>query len=74
MVMRTKKGNVTAEARKKHGEKDGSFPIFDKQSADSALHLRGHASYSSERQSIINRAAKYDPTAAKKAREADKKK
>jgi hypothetical protein len=39
--MRTKKGNVTAKARKKAGVK-GKFPIFDKKSASSALKLRNH--------------------------------
>jgi hypothetical protein len=44
---RTKKGTVTATARKKHGGgkglKKGSFPVFDAKSARSALRLRGHA-------------------------------
>jgi hypothetical protein len=47
MAKRTKKGNVTATARKKHGGgkglKKGSFPVFDRKSAKSALRLRGHA-------------------------------
>ena len=70
---RTAKGNVTAEARRKHGEEDGSFPIFDKKSALSALRLRGHADSKAERRSIIRRAAKYAPEAAQKALEEDKK-
>lgn len=69
---RTKKGNVTAEARDKHGDKEGRFPIFDKKSALAALKLRGHAKSADERASIINRAAKYAPEAARQAREADK--
>jgi hypothetical protein len=72
MTNRTKKGNVTAQARRAHGEKDGSFPVFDEKSANSALHLRGHADSAQERSSIISRAAKYAPAAAKAARKADK--
>jgi hypothetical protein len=44
MAMRTKKGTVTASARKKSGMKGGSksgkFPVFDHKSAMSALKLR----------------------------------
>lgn len=46
MAMRTKKGTVTAEARKKTGMKgsgkQGKFPVFDHHSAMSALKLRHH--------------------------------
>lgn len=73
MANRTSKGNVTQEAREKYGDKNDAYPIFDKQSARAALRLRGHADTPAERRSIINRAAKYDPNAAAKAREADKK-
>jgi hypothetical protein len=72
MVNRTKKGNVTAAARKEHGDKEGRFPIFDKKSAINALKLRGHARSAAERSRIIARAAKYAPEAARRAREADK--
>ena len=48
------------------------FPIFDKKSAEAAIDLRGHAP-AKDRAKIINKAAKYAPAAAKKAREADKK-
>lgn len=71
---RTKKGNVTSTARKKYGMKGGRFPIFDMKSAMSALKLRGHANSMQERMNIINRAAKYAPAAAAKARKADKSK
>jgi hypothetical protein len=44
--MRTKKGTVTAKARKKvgmkDGEKKGKFPVFDEKSARSAIKLRHH--------------------------------
>jgi hypothetical protein len=72
--MRTAKGNVTQAARKKHATvgKD-KFPIFDKKSAEAAIDLRGHAP-EADRAKIINKAAKFAPAAAKKAREADKKK
>ena len=74
MADRTDKGNVTSEARKDHGDKDGRFPIFDKKSATSALRLRGHAKSKDERRSIIRRAAKYAPGMAHQALEEDKKK
>ena len=69
---RTEKGNITQKAREKYATvgKDG-FPIFDKESAESAIKLRGHAS-KADQEKIINKAAKYAPAAAKKAREADK--
>lgn len=74
---RTRSGNVSATARKHHGTKSktskkGSFPIFDKKSANSALKLRGHAKSKTDRAGIINRARKYAPEAAKKAYAADK--
>jgi len=70
---RSAKGNVTQAAREKHATvgKD-KFPIFDKKSAEAAIDLRGHAP-KADRAKIINKAAKYAPEAAKKAREADKK-
>jgi hypothetical protein len=44
-TMRTKKGNVTAAARAKSGMKGkgkkGKFPVFDEESAENALKLRG---------------------------------
>jgi hypothetical protein len=51
--MRTKKGNVTAEARKKAGNKKGKFPIFDHKSCVSAVKLRGHG----DRAAVLARAA-----------------
>jgi len=45
-AMRTKKGTVTAKARKKAGMKDGGkkgkYPVFDVKSAMSAIKLRHH--------------------------------
>lgn len=52
MAMRTKKGNVTATARKKAGNKQGKFPIFDQKSALSAIRLRGHG----DRAAVLRRA------------------
>jgi hypothetical protein len=72
MANRTRKGNVTAEARRRYGDDEGRFPIFDRRSAESALRLRGHARSEAERQSIIRRAARYAPEAARRAREADR--
>jgi len=71
---RTAKGNITQDTRKKHATvgKD-KFPIFDKKSAEAAIDLRGHAP-EADRARIIDKAAEYAPEAAKKAREADKKK
>jgi len=76
-ALRTRKGNVTAKARKKHGMKSKtakkkSFPIFDKKSAKSALRLRGHAKSRKDRKNIINRARKWAPTEASKAYKTDK--
>ena len=70
---RTDKGNITQATREKHATvgKD-KFPIFDKKSAEAAIDLRGHAP-EADKAKIINKAAKYAPAAAKKAREADKK-
>lgn len=73
MANRTAAGNVTATARKAHGDKKGRFPVFDVKSALAALKLRGHANTPAERASIIRRAAKYAPVAAAKAREVDRK-
>lgn len=70
---RTRKGNVTARARRRHGDAKGRFPIFDGRSARSAIRLRGHAKSPGQRRSIISRAAKYAPAAAAKARKADAK-
>ena len=79
---RTSAGNVTASERAKSStlpdkkgtktKKDDRFPIFDKKSADSAIRLRGHGTTKAQREKIINKAAKYAPAAAKKARKADK--
>jgi hypothetical protein len=73
MAKRTSSGNVTAAARKRYGGKAGRFPIFDQRSARSALRLRGHARTAAERRSVINRAARYTPAAAKRARAVDRK-
>lgn len=71
---RTAKGNITQDTREKTATVgDDKFPIFDKKSAKAAIDLRGHAP-EADRSKIINKAAKYAPEAAKKAREADKKK
>lgn len=74
---RTASGNVSATARKKHGmrsntSKPGSFPIFDRTSAQSALRLRGRAKSKKDRKSIINRARKFTPKKASEAYQRDK--
>lgn len=66
---------VTAEDRKKHATLSGGrFPIKNKAQAMSALKLRGHTKSTAERKKVINRAAKFVPGAAAKARKADSKK
>ncbi len=76
MTNRTRGGSVSAAARRKHGmrqpNRTGKFPIFDRQSALSALRLRGHANTRAERESILRRAARYAPAAARKARMRDR--
>ncbi len=54
--MRTKKGNVTQEAREKHGDRKGSFPIFDGKSCRAAVKLRHHGKGVSA-SSVLDRAA-----------------
>jgi hypothetical protein len=71
MDKRTPSGAPSEQAREKYGEKDGSFPIFDKKSALAALRLRGRAKSAAERADIIRRAAKYAPDEAKAAYMAD---
>lgn len=76
---RTKKGNVTSEAREKHGNDDGKFPIFDQKSALSAIKLR-HNGKGVTASSVLNRASRWAnqndnetvKNAVKKAREVDK--
>lgn len=81
MVKRTKKGNVTAAARKKHGGgkglRAGSFPVFDAKSARSALKLRGHAP---SKKAVVNKVSRFAnktgntalKNAVKRARKADR--
>ena len=74
---RTRKGNVTSKARKKYGNRQGKFTVFDRKSALSALRLRGHASSKSAIIAKVSRwaHAHHDSTvlaAVKRAREADK--
>lgn len=70
---RTRKGTVTARARRRHGTLGKRFPIFDARSARSALKLRGHGTSAAGRRKIVAKAARYAPAAAAKARKADKK-
>jgi len=75
---RTKSGNVSATSRKRYGMKSktarkGSFPIFDRRSATSALRLRGRSRSKKDRKNIINRARKYAPQKASRAYAVDKK-
>jgi hypothetical protein len=65
-MLRTKRGNVTTEARKKKGFKKGpargKFPIFDRKSAASALKLINNAKpplSDTQKASIRRRAKKY---------------
>jgi hypothetical protein len=80
MAMRTKKGNVTEEARKKSGSKGGKYPIFDQKSCISAVKLRHHGKGVSA-SSVLARASAWAnknnnaacKAAVKRAREADEK-
>lgn len=56
MANRTAKGNVTEEARKKSGNKQGKYPIFDHKSCMSAIKLRNHGKGVSA-SSVLSRAA-----------------
>lgn len=80
---RTASGKPSAAARRQHGFKSGSnrkgsFPVFDKKSARSALKLRGKAN---NRAAVIAKVSRYanktnDKTlkaAVKRARAADRK-
>lgn len=40
--MRTPSGTPSKAARDKTGMADGSFPVFDNESAEQAIKLRGH--------------------------------
>ncbi len=65
---------VTEDDREKHSAThDGRFPINSRAQARSALRLRGQGTTKEQRRSIINRAAKFLPAAAQRAREADRK-
>ena len=55
---RTKKGNVTAEERKRSGTKEGKYPIFDSKSCVSAVRLRHHGKGVSA-SSVLARAASW---------------
>lgn len=84
MALRTKKGNVTAEARRRYGMrgrgKSGKFPVFDERSAMSALKLRHHGKGVSA-SAVIAKVARWARAhgnkrvlaAVKRAREADRK-
>lgn len=83
MALRTKKGNVTAEARRKYGMKGGSrsgkFPVFDERSALSAIKLRHHGKGVSAR-AVLDKVARWARAhgnqrvlaAVRRAREADR--
>ena len=60
-ALRPPAGSPTAYARQKYGyghQPDSPFTIFDKQSAEAALHLIGHADTSAEKTWIKSQAAK----------------
>ena len=73
MPLRTPSGGPSEAAREEYGNKRGAFPIFDRQSAESALRLRGKARSKAERKNIIARARKFMPEMAKAAWELDTK-
>jgi len=59
MAKRSGKGNVTAAARRSHGNRQGKFPVFDKQSASSAVRLRGHGNKKAVLAKVSRFAAKH---------------
>jgi hypothetical protein len=66
--IRTAKGNVTAAIRKKAGNPDGSFPIASRDTALSALNLRGHSDNPARELNRVARwANKNDDTVVKQA-------
>lgn len=72
-----KTGKPTAEARQMYGanlpgEKAGSFPIWDEQSARAALHLRRHIRTEQGRERVFREASKYVPDQAEQARQRDR--
>lgn len=52
---RTPSGDVSQAAREKYGNSQGAFPVFDKQSAEAAIQLRGHAPAPNEVLNKVNR-------------------
>lgn len=69
---RTPGGSPTAEAREKYAVLSGGrFPIWDKESALSAIRLRGRGTTKQERMTILRAAAKYAPAEAKEAMKED---
>lgn len=42
MAGRTEGGSPTATTRKKHGSRDGAYPVWDHKSAMAAIKLRHH--------------------------------
>ena len=63
---RTPSGEPTAEARKKFGLPDGSFPVWDKPSAEAAVSLLGRLS-GDQLRNRLKRIAIYLPTQAHEA-------
>lgn len=65
---RTPSGAPSAAARNKYGDGHGAFPVFDHESAMSAIKLRGH---SDDPAKILNKVSRYanahSDAAAKKA-------
>jgi hypothetical protein len=84
MTLRTRKGTVTAEARKKHGmrggSKSGKFPVFDRRSALAAIKLRHHG-HGVSAEAVLAKVARWASehndevvmAAVRRAREVDRK-
>lgn len=69
---RAPSGEPTAEAREKFSVfGDKSYPIWDKESAVSAIDKRGFLKSSVKRKKVLDAAAKYAPAEAKAARQDD---
>jgi hypothetical protein len=60
MPNRTRSGNVTSEAREKHGSgKKGKFPIFDQKSCVNAVGLRHNAKGEPSASAVLAKAARW---------------
>lgn len=65
--LRTPSGSPSATARTKHGMDQGKFPVWDAQSAEDAINLRGHGDKASVLAHVSAKAGHLPGVAAKVA-------